>query len=166
MDQYANSLWRATLWTKCSCVAPCRSEISHFLRTENGSPWLASKCRPIPEEKLYTQFNSSELVVKVVNTTDMTRVLYLRDQPKPVKHVSFDCSGTHLAVSCTDGILYMYSLSSEEPQLVKKVDGLIRTLEAEDQGSSKIAWHPDGRAFAAATATRGLFWEVSPIGRG
>lgn len=165
MDQSVSSLWRATLWTKYSCVAPCRSEISRFLQMENGSQWLASECRPIPEDSLRTHIISSELIVKVVNTTDMARVLYLRDQPKPVKHVSFDCSGIHLAVSCTDGILYVYSLSSEEPRLVHKVDGLIRTLEAEDQSSSKIAWHPDGRAFAAATAIRGLFQKVASIER-
>lgn len=95
----------------------------------------------------------SELVVKVVNTQDMTRVLYLREQAKPVKHVSFDHSGSLLAVSCSDGFVYMYSLSSEEPQLIKKLDGLIKVLETDSQSSAKIIWHPDGRAIAAPTAT-------------
>ncbi|KAF1990652.1 WD40 repeat-like protein [Aulographum hederae CBS 113979] len=99
---------------------------------------------------------SDELVVKVVNTEDMTRVLYLRDQAKPVKHVAFDKSGTYLAVSCTDGLVYVYSLSSKDPELVRKVDGLIRTLETDAEASSKITWHPDGRAFAAPTATRDI----------
>lgn len=97
----------------------------------------------------------SELVVKVVNTKDMTRVIHLREQPRPVKHVSFDVSGSLLAASCSDGQIYIYSLSSEEPSLVKKVDGLIRSLETDAEASSKVLWHPDGRAFAAATPTRG-----------
>jgi chromosome transmission fidelity protein 4 len=99
---------------------------------------------------------SSELVVKVVNTEDMTRVIYLREQPKAVKHLSWHPSGSHLAVSCSDGIIYIYSLASEdEPQLVKKVDGIIRSLETEAEASSTVVWHPDGRTFAAPTATRG-----------
>lgn len=98
---------------------------------------------------------SDELEVKVVNTHDMTRVMYVREQSRPVKHVSFDSSGSTLAVSCSDGIVYMYSLSSEQPQLLKRVDGLIKTLETDAEASAKVAWHPDGRAFAAPTASRG-----------
>jgi len=98
---------------------------------------------------------SDELEVKVVNTNDMSKVMYLRDQARPVKHVSYDVSGTMLAVSCTDGMVYMYSLSEEQPRMVKRVDGLIKTLETDAEASAKVAWHPDGRAFAAATATRG-----------
>ncbi|KAJ9666070.1 DNA polymerase alpha accessory factor Mcl1 [Coniosporium apollinis] len=97
---------------------------------------------------------SDELVVKVVNTDDMSRVLYLRDQARPVKHVSFDHSGTFLAVSCSDGCIYVYSLSSEEPKMIRKVDGLIKSLETDAEASSKVIWHPDGRAFAAPTPTR------------
>ena len=98
---------------------------------------------------------SDELEVKVVNTRDMTRVMYLREQTRPVKHVSFDVSGTTLAVSCTDGMIYMYSLSSEQPQLLKRIDGLIKALETDAEASAKVAWHPDGRAFGVPTSTRG-----------
>ncbi|KAI9699386.1 MAG: hypothetical protein M1836_002997 [Candelina mexicana] len=99
---------------------------------------------------------SDELVVKVVNTEDMEKVLYLREQPKPVKHVSFHPSGSFLAVSCTDGIIYVYSVSTETPQLIRKVDGLIRSLETDAEASSRVVWHPDGRAFAVPTATRDI----------
>lgn len=96
----------------------------------------------------------SELVVKLVNMQDMNRVRYLREQSKAVKHLSFHSSGLYIAVSCSDGVLYVYSLSKEEPELLKKVDGLIRRLETDAEASSKVVWHPDGRAFAAPTATR------------
>ena len=62
------------------------------------------------EQKLMVD---SELTVKVVNTGDTDRVLYLRDQPKPTKHLSFHPSGSYLAASCTNGIVYIYSLSTE-----------------------------------------------------
>lgn len=84
----------------------------------------------------------------------MSKVQYLREQPRAVKHVTFDKAGTFLSVSCTDGIIYVYSLSSEEPKLVKKVDGLLKSLETEAEASSKVVWHPDGRAFAAPTGLR------------
>ncbi len=99
---------------------------------------------------------SDEIEVKIVNISEMTRVLYLREHPKPTKHVSFNPSGSHIAVSCTDGIVYIYSLSTEEPELIRKVDGVIRSLETDVDISSKAVWHPDGRAFAAPTATRDI----------
>ena len=94
--------------------------------------------------------------MKLVDTRDNLRVLCLREQPKPTKHLSFHPSGSYLAVSCTDGIVYIYSLSTEEPELVRKVDGLIRSLEADVETTSRAIWHPDGRAFGAPTATRDI----------
>ena len=99
---------------------------------------------------------SDELVVKIVRTNDTSSVMYLREQVKPVKHLSFDPSSKYIALSCTDGLAYFYSLTGDEPELVHKVDGLIRTVETDDEISSRIAWHPDGRAFAAPTATRDI----------
>jgi hypothetical protein len=75
--------------------------------------------------------------------------------------VSFDGSGTVLAASGTDGVVYFYSLSSEEPRLLKKVDGLIKNLESDVEASSKIVWHPSGGAFGAATVTRGEYCDPS-----
>jgi chromosome transmission fidelity protein 4 len=80
----------------------------------------------------------------------------LRDQPRAVKHVSFDKTGKQLAVSCTDGNIYIYSLEEEEPELVKKVDGMIKSLETDAEASSRVLWHPDGRAFATPTALRDM----------
>lgn len=81
---------------------------------------------------------------------------YLREQGKGAKHVTFDPSGRYVAVSCTDGILYIYSTVSEEPELLRKLDGVIRRLEPEDEATSRAVWHPDGTAFASAEATRDI----------
>ena len=97
-----------------------------------------------------------ELEIKIVDTRDMTKVLYIRDLPKPPKHLSFHPNGSYLAVSCTDGIVYVYSISTENPSLTRKFDGVIRRLEMDDEKSSRAIWHPDGRAFAAPTATRDI----------
>ncbi|EAU29603.1 hypothetical protein ATEG_10154 [Aspergillus terreus NIH2624] len=99
---------------------------------------------------------SDELTVKIVNIEDMTKVKYLREQTKGSKHITFDPNGRFIAVSCTDGIVYIYSLDTDEPQLVQKLDGVIRRLEPEDEATSRIVWHPDGTAFASAEATRDI----------
>lgn len=96
----------------------------------------------------------SELEIKIVDTQDIIQTLRIQNLPKPPKHLSFHPSGSYLAVSCTDGIVYIYSVSTEEPTLMKKFDGLIRRLESDDERSSRAIWHPDGRAFATPTATR------------
>ncbi len=82
--------------------------------------------------------------------------MHLREQPKPAKHVTFDPTGSFVTVSCSDGIVYLYSLSTEEPELIRKIDGVIRRLETDDEATSRAVWHPDGRAFAAATGTRDI----------
>ena len=84
----------------------------------------------------------------------MTQVHYLREQPRAAKHVTYDKTGSHLAVSCTDGNIYIYSMGSEEPKMIRKVDGMIKSLESDAEATSKVLWHPDGRAFATPTATR------------
>nr|POF17785.1 minichromosome loss protein 1 [Quercus suber] len=106
---------------------------------------------------------SDELEVKIVKVNDMSKVLFLRDQTKPVKHVSFDMSGSTIAASSSDGTLYMYSISSEEPQLVKRIDGLISALETDAEESAQVAWHPDGRAFAAPTRMKGSDWQKQKV---
>lgn len=84
----------------------------------------------------------------------MTQIQILNEQTRAIKHVSFDSSGTRLALSCTDGNIYVYSLGSGEPDMIKKVDGMIKSLESNAEASSKVLWHPDGRAFATPTASR------------
>ena len=96
----------------------------------------------------------SETTVKVINTEDILTHFYLRDHPKPAKHVTFHPDGTSIAVSCTDGVIYIYKMSTQQPELTRKIDGVIRLLETDAEASSRAAWHPDGRAFAAPTGTR------------
>jgi len=97
---------------------------------------------------------SDELSVKIVNIQDMTKVRHLREHNRHTKHVAFDPEGSLVALSCTDGIIYIYSLTAEEPELIKKLDGVIGSLDSESEASAKVAWHPDGRAFAVPTPTR------------
>lgn len=99
---------------------------------------------------------SDELTVKLVDTENMTNIRTLREHNKPTKHLSFHPKGDLLALSCTDGAIYVYSLTAEQPELIRKVDGVIGRLETDADASSKVVWHPDGRAFAVATPTRDI----------
>lgn len=98
----------------------------------------------------------SELVVKIVNVQDMTIVKCLREQTQGAKHVSFDPSGRYVAVSCLDGIIYVYSFIDPNLKLEKRIDGIIRKLEPGSEITSQVCWHPDGRAFAAVEATKDI----------
>ncbi|SZF04962.1 unnamed protein product [Blumeria hordei] len=99
---------------------------------------------------------SDELAVKIVDTEDCKQVMTLREQPKPIKHLSFDPNGSYISLSCTDGVIYVYSLLNKASELVRKIDGLIRAVETDDEIWTGVVWHPDGRAFAAPTATRDI----------
>ncbi|ODH52892.1 hypothetical protein GX48_00759 [Paracoccidioides brasiliensis] len=99
---------------------------------------------------------SDDLVVKIVNIHDMTIVKYLREQSKGVKHVTFDPSGRFIAVSGSDGIIYVYSVDGPQPELVKKIDGIIGRLETDNEATSRAVWHPEGRAFVAVEPTRDI----------
>ncbi|KAJ5539233.1 hypothetical protein N7513_007565 [Penicillium frequentans] len=99
---------------------------------------------------------SDELTVKLVKIENQIETKYLRDQLTGAKHVTFDPKGRFVAVSAIDGFLSVYSLTEEEPELVKKLDGVIRKLEPDAEATSRAVWHPDGTAFAVAEATRDI----------
>lgn len=97
---------------------------------------------------------SEELTVRIVNTEDTLQVRTLKEHGRPTKHVAFDPKGSLLALACTDGVVYVYSMTAEAPELIRKVDGVIGTLDIDSDASGAVAWHPDGRAFAVPTPTR------------
>ena len=148
--------WRRIPSTTCLRGAPCPYETSPYRPTDNGQLWQASKWHHSRSWRKPPLIDYSDIAVKLVDTRDMTNVLLLRDQPNPTKHISFHPSGSYIALSCTDGIIYIYSLTTAKSQLVRKVDGIIRSLETDADASSQAIWHPDGRAFAAPTAARDI----------
>ncbi|KAH7146471.1 WD40-repeat-containing domain protein [Dactylonectria macrodidyma] len=99
---------------------------------------------------------TDELTVKLVNTKDIRDVKHLREHGRAVRNVSFDPKGHLVALSGVDGIIYLYSLTAEEPELIRKVDGVIGAVDSDSQVSTCVAWHPDGRAFAVPTPTKDI----------
>lgn len=144
-------------WTRSLYDAHSQSVVWRFRRTSIGLRWQASELtiRDIADYAPANQ-DKSELEVKIVHVDEMTRVRYIRDLSKPVKHLSFDFSGDFLMASSSDGVLHVYDMRQEQPELLRTIEGLIRPLETDVQVSSAVVWHPDGRAFAAPTATRDI----------
>lgn len=100
------------------------------------------------------------MTVKIVNTADMSRVVHLRDLPAAVKHLSFDPDGTTLSVTLQNGDIRLHvfdPFASTVSDAIKVLIGIGRALDGEEQGSARAVWHPDGRAFGVATATRGWY---------
>ncbi|TDZ31158.1 Minichromosome loss protein 1 [Colletotrichum spinosum] len=96
---------------------------------------------------------SDELTVKVVGTQDNSQVRTLKEHGKPTRNLAFDPKGGLLALACTDGVIYVYSMTSDEPELIRKVVGVLGPTDSDSETSTKIVWHPDGRAFAVPTPT-------------
>ena len=110
----------------------------------------------LSSEEEWIAASSDEVEVKLVNRHDIEQIHVLRSHPKPIKHLSYDPTGTWLAASCTDGKIYMYNVEGEEPKFAKAIDGVIQRLETADDATSKCFWHPAGQVFACATASREL----------
>lgn len=86
----------------------------------------------------------------------MMQVRHLREQPRGNKHVSFDSDGRHVAVSCSDGIIYIYSLDADEPALVERLEGVVQRLDLDSEASNKAYWHPKMPTFAAPTTAHDM----------
>ncbi|KAM0076662.1 DNA polymerase alpha accessory factor Mcl1 [Fusarium odoratissimum] len=133
----------------------------YSLETNTFERFLTRTVLPIrdvalTDDRQWCAVASDELSVKIVNTKDITQVKHLREHARAVRNVSFDPQGRLVALSGTDGIVYVYSLTAEEPELIRKVDGIIGAIDGDSETSTRVAWHPDGRAFAVPTPVRDI----------
>ncbi|PNP59357.1 hypothetical protein THARTR1_00847 [Trichoderma harzianum] len=133
----------------------------YSLATSNFERFLVRTSLPVRDVALsadsqWCAVASDELTVKVVNTQDIKQLRHLNEHGRAARYVSLDPHGRIAAISCVDGIIYIYSLTAEQPELIHKVDGVIGAGDTDSEASVKAVWHPDGRAFAVATPTRDI----------
>ena len=82
-------------------------------------------------------------------------MVILRGHSKSVKHIAFHPNGNLVTTSSSDGSIYVFSITSEDASLLKKLEGIIPALDVESETSAKVVWHPDGTCFAAPTPLKG-----------
>jgi chromosome transmission fidelity protein 4 len=82
--------------------------------------------------------------------------MILRGHSKSVKHITFHPNGNIVTTSSSDGSIYVFSITSEEASLLKKLDGIIPAVDVESETCAKVIWHPDGSLFAAPTPSNGM----------
>ncbi|GFP56492.1 hypothetical protein ACSS6W_006785 [Trichoderma asperelloides] len=133
----------------------------YSLATSNFERFLVRTSLPVRDVALsgdsqWCAVASDELTVKVVNTQDIKQLRYLNEHTRAARHISLDPNGRIATLSCVDGIIYVYSLTADQPELIHKVDGVIGSGDADSEASVKAVWHPDGRAFAVPTPTRDI----------
>ncbi len=111
--------------------------------------WIASAC--------------DENSVKIVNINDITKIITI-DHDVSVNHVSYNPIGTTIATTSADGIVRFFSISSQDPELIRSIPDITPKVNKTDfliagfmeDGtendelfiSSKLKWHPDGNLFA------------------
>ncbi|GAO46321.1 WD40 repeat-like protein [Saitoella complicata NRRL Y-17804] len=145
--------------TSSEYFATCSEDasVSLFSMTSNEFITMPTRCTlPVRDiafspDGEWIAVASDETVVKLVNTSESTKMMKLQPHNKSIKHIAFHPSGSLISTSCSDGNIYIWSLSSESPELLKTLPNIIAALEPEEETSARVAWHPDGRAFAAAT---------------
>lgn len=75
--------------------------------------------------------NPSDLLVKIVNVRDPTKVSLLSGDVKPVRSASWDPEGKLLVTSGCDGKIKIYDTSGSAPACVKIMEGIIGQTDVE-----------------------------------
>lgn len=96
---------------------------------------------------------NSELDIKLVDISDITKIKVLSGHSKPIIHVSFDCQGDYLASASTDGSLFIWDLTSDPP-LCKKFFNVL-------EKNSTSAWNVSWNVFKGVIAFPGIDKQIT-----
>ncbi|WWC59498.1 uncharacterized protein I303_102054 [Kwoniella dejecticola CBS 10117] len=129
------------------------NEFTGFLTRSSGVPirWVS-----VDSSGERVAVCSDDLLVKIVNVQDTTRVALLSDSNKSVRSATWDPSGKYLTTASCDGKLKVYDTTSSTPICLKIMEGVIGSSEAESNVSCYAAWHPAGNYFAVPLRTNDI----------
>ncbi|GAA6007939.1 hypothetical protein JCM11491_006549 [Sporobolomyces phaffii] len=100
---------------------------------------------------------ADDVIVKIVNTDDTSKVQILAGHKQPVREASWSPDGNYLTTSSTDGQIRVWKLDSgTEPTCLQVLDGLIKAEEADSEYSVEAIWHPSAKFFAVAGKDDGV----------
>lgn len=75
--------------------------------------------------------DTSDLLVKIVNVRDTSKVSLLSDNVKSVRSAAWDPEGKLLVTSGCDGKLKVYDTSGSAPACVKIMEGIVGQTDVE-----------------------------------
>ncbi|OCF45863.1 chromosome transmission fidelity protein 4 [Kwoniella heveanensis CBS 569] len=127
-----------------------QNEFEGFLTRSSGVPirWVS-----VDNAGERVAVCSDDLLVKIVNVQDTTRVSLLSDNNKSVRSATWDPSGKYLTTASCDGKLKIYDTSGSTPICLKIMEGIIASSESDSTTACYAQWHPAGNYFAVPTRT-------------
>ncbi|KAM0787097.1 hypothetical protein ACM66B_006353 [Microbotryomycetes sp. NB124-2] len=99
---------------------------------------------------------SDELIVKVIDVNDSTKVQLLTGHKQPVRQVTWSPDGAFITTATSDGAIRVWDMNSSEPTCIQVLEDLITAAEADDAGTVEPVWHPSSKFFVIATKTNEL----------
>ncbi|GAA5971259.1 hypothetical protein JCM11641_008285 [Rhodosporidiobolus odoratus] len=91
---------------------------------------------------------SDELIAKVVDAKDPTRVQMLTGHSRSIREASWSPDGQLVTTSSVDGSIRVWQLDAgTEPTCVQVIEGLIKAENPESEYSVEVVWHPAGKFF-------------------
>ncbi|GAA6064056.1 hypothetical protein JCM10212_006792 [Sporobolomyces blumeae] len=92
---------------------------------------------------------ADDVIVKVVDVEDPTKVQLLTGHKQPVREASWSPSGSMITTSSTDGQVRVWKLDGgTEATCLQVLDGLVKADDPESEYSIEAIWHPSGDFFA------------------
>ncbi|GAA5861876.1 hypothetical protein JCM1840_006861 [Sporobolomyces johnsonii] len=94
---------------------------------------------------------SDEIIVKVVDVKDTTKVQLLTGHKQSVREATWSPDGALLTTCSTDGQIRVWQLDGgTEPTCIQAIDGLIKAEDADSEYTVEVVWHPTGKFFVVA----------------
>lgn len=91
---------------------------------------------------------SDELLIKVMDISDIRKVFVLTGHSKPVRTVSWHPKKPILVSTGCDGLVRVWDLFEPESKLLKEIKGVIKeNNRPENEFNTEAVWNPDGSYF-------------------
>ncbi|OWZ76111.1 chromosome transmission fidelity protein 4 [Cryptococcus neoformans Tu401-1] len=129
------------------------NKFTGFVTRSSGVPirWLS-----VDKDGERVAVCSDDMVVKIVNLKDTSKVSLVSDNNKPVRSATWDPTGKYLTTTSCDGKLKVYDTSGSTPYCVKVFEGVIAATDSDSDTSCYAQWHPSGNYFAVPTRTNDI----------
>ncbi|KAK4056106.1 DNA polymerase alpha accessory factor Mcl1 [Microbotryomycetes sp. JL221] len=99
---------------------------------------------------------SDELIVKVIDAEDPTKIQLLSGHKKGVRQVTWSPDGALITTSTSDGVIRVWDVNNGEASCIQVLEDIVKAAEPEDLGSCEPVWHPSGKFFVVQSKSNEL----------